>query len=101
MISPSSYGRDARGGGTQASGSLTTFAYNQPTQVLLGREPMPENRKRFDAIGGVDAHVVSEIVKNLPTHPVVVDTPNGPKTKNISEKLHLDLRGPYFCIVGI
>jgi hypothetical protein len=87
--------------GTQASGSITTFAYNQGTQYLLGREPMAENRKRFDAIGGVDARVVSDVVANLPVHPIVVDTPNGPKTKNISEKLHIDLRGPYFCVVGI
>lgn len=87
--------------GTQASGSITTFAYSQPSQFLLGREPMPENRKRFDAIGGVDAGMVSGVVANLPVHPVMVDTPSGPKTKHISEKLHLDLRGPYFCVVGI
>lgn len=84
--------------GTQASGSVTTFAYSQPTQFLLGREPMPENRKRFDAIGGVDARVVSDVVANLPVHPII--TADG-KPKNISEKLHIDLRGPWFSIVGI
>lgn len=87
--------------GTQASGSVTTFAYNQPTQFLLGREPLAENRKRFDAIGGVDTRVVSGTVANLPVHPVIVNTPNGPKTKNISEKLHIDLRGPFLSIVGV
>jgi len=81
--------------GTRAGGSLTTFAYNQPEHFLLGYEPMPENRKRFDDIGLVDTGVVADIVSTLPRHPV--QTPQG--LRHVSDILHLDLTGPYMCQV--
>lgn len=81
--------------GSRATGSLTTFAYNQPEQFLLGYEPIEINRQRFNEIGGVDAGMVSDIVSRLPRHPI--RTPRG--VKYISDKLHLDLRGPWMCQV--
>jgi hypothetical protein len=81
--------------GSRATGSLTTFAYNQPDQFLLGYEPIEANRQRFNEIGGVDAGMVSDIVSRLPRYPI--QTPGG--VKYISDKLHLDLRGPWMCQV--
>lgn len=81
--------------GSRATGSLTTFAYSQPDQFFLGYEPIEINRQRFNDIGGVDHGVVSRIVSQLPRHKV--STPSG--VRNISEKLHIDLRGPYLAQV--
>jgi hypothetical protein len=81
--------------GSRATGALTTFAYNQPEQFLLGYEPIEINRQRFNEIGGVDTRFVSEIVSRLPRH--AVRTPGG--IKHISDKLHLDLRGPWMAQV--
>lgn len=82
--------------GSRATGSVTTFAYNQPEHFLLGYEPIEINRQRFNEIGGVDAGAVSEIVSTLPRHPVM--TPGG--IKYVSDKLHIDLRGPWMCQVS-
>lgn len=81
--------------GSRATGSLTTFAYNQPEHFLLGYEPIELNRQRFNEIGAVDSGVVSDIVAHLPRHPVM--TPRG--IKYVSDKLHIDLRGPWMCQV--
>ena len=81
--------------GSRATGSLTTFAYNQPEQFLLGYEPIEINRQRFNDIGAVDGGLVSDIVSRLPRYPV--QTPRG--VRYISDKLHLDLRGPWMCQV--
>lgn len=81
--------------GSRATGSLTTFAYNQPDQFFLGNEPIEVNRKRFDNVGGIDSGTVSDIVSRLPRHPV--RTPRG--IRYISDKLHIDLRGPWMCQV--
>lgn len=81
--------------GSRATGSLTTFAYNQPDQFFLGYEPIQVNRQRFNEIGGVDAGIVSDIVSRLPRHPV--RTQRG--IRHVSDKLHIDLRGPWMCQV--
>ncbi len=83
--------------GTRGGGSLTTFAYNAPVHIVLGQDPMPENRKRFADIGGIDAGFVADIVAGLRKHRV--QTPYG--MKNISEKLYIRKDGPYMCIVGL
>jgi hypothetical protein len=79
-------------------GAITTFAYNQPEHIILGYEPIAENRKRFNEIGAIDAGFVSGYVAHLPRHPVA--TPQG--IKYISDKLHIDKRGPWMChITGL
>lgn len=78
-------------------GALTTFAYNQPAHIILGHEPIGENRKRFNDIGGIDAGLVASVVAGLRKHRI--QTPHG--AKNISEKLYIRKDGPYMCIVGI
>lgn len=80
--------------GTQ-QGALTTFAYNQPEHLFLGHEPVKENRRRFADIPGVDSGFLADYVSRLPRHPV--NTPEG--TKNISDFVHIDQRGPYLCHV--
>ncbi|MGH3226390.1 MAG: hypothetical protein ACRDPY_48230, partial [Streptosporangiaceae bacterium] len=80
--------------GTRA-GALTTFAYNQPKDFMLGYEPLKENRRRFGDIPGVDPGFLADYVSRLPRHPV--RTPEG--IKNISDFVHLDQRGPYLCHV--
>lgn len=82
--------------GSQATGSLTTFAYSAPTHLLFGHDPDERNLKRLSEIGGVNSDLVTEIVRNLPVHRIM--TPNGPK--NVSEKLYIHKLG-YMCIVGL
>lgn len=83
--------------GTQGGGALTSFAYNSPTHIILGHDPMKENRQRFADIGGIDPGMVADIVRGLRKHRI--KTPSG--YKNISEKLYIRKDGPYLCIIGI
>jgi len=83
--------------GTRSGGSLTSFSYNSPQHIILGQDPMVENRKRFDDIGGIDSGAVAGIVARLRKHRV--ETPYG--IKNISEKLYIRKDGPYMAIIGI
>lgn len=78
-------------------GSLTTYAYSQPVHIILGWEPIAENRRRYADIGGVDPGMVADVVAALPKHRI--QTPDG--FKNISEKLYIRKDGPYMCVVGI
>lgn len=79
--------------GTVGGGSVSSFAYNSPSHLILGHDPVETNRKRFSEIGGVDPALVSEIVFNLRKHRI--------GNKNISEKLYIAKAGPYMCIVGV
>lgn len=82
--------------GTLGGGSVSSFAYNSPTHLLLGHDPDQRNRKRFSEIGGVDPDVVSNVVATLPRYRI--ETPEG--IKNISEKLYIHKGGPYMATVG-
>ena len=82
--------------GSQATGSLTTFAYSAPTHLLLGHDPDERNLKRLSEIGGVNPDLISDIVRSLPVHRIM--TPGGPK--NVSEKLYIHKLG-YMCQVGL
>lgn len=83
--------------GTIGGGSVSSFAYNSPTHLLLGHDPDQRNRKRFTEIGGVDPDLISGIVANLDKYRI--QTPEG--VKNISEKLYVHKGGPYLARVGI
>jgi hypothetical protein len=78
-------------------GSLTSYAYSQPQHLVLGHEPIAENRRRFADIGGVDPGLVAHLVAGL--QKTRIETPYG--AKNISEKLYIRKDGPYMCIIGI
>lgn len=82
--------------GTQRGGSIPTFMYSASTHLFLGRDPDKRNTDRFGEIGGVDPKIVSDIVRRLPVNKI--ETPRGPKY--ISDKLYIDKRGPYMCLVG-
>lgn len=81
--------------GSQATGSLTTFAYSAPTHLIFGHDPDKRNLQRLSEIGGVNAEMIEDIVRNLPVHRIM--TPSGPK--NVSEKLYIHKLG-YMCIIG-
>lgn len=80
--------------GTRA-GSLTTYAYNQPKHIILGHDPVPENRRRYADFDGVDPGEVAHQVSGLQRYRI--KTPYG--YKNISEKLYIRTDGPYMAIV--
>lgn len=83
--------------GTVGGGSVSSFSYNSPTHLIFGRDTDARNQKRFTEIGGgIDPEQISSIVGNLERFPV--NTPDG--IRRISEKLYVDKRGPYMCIVG-
>jgi hypothetical protein len=78
--------------GTLGGGSVSSFSYNAPTHLFLGKDRDERNVKRFSEIGGVDPQEVAYYVHNLRMHRIDGHT--------VSEKLYLDKRGPYMCIVG-
>lgn len=78
--------------GSITTGSVSTFSYNAPLHLFLGKDSDERNIKRFSEIGGIDPAETSEIVRNLRLFPV-----NG---KTISEVLYIDQRGPYRCLIG-
>jgi hypothetical protein len=91
------WGPNQKPSGTIGGGSVSTFSYNSPTHLIFGNDTDERNQKRFAEIGGgVDPKLVSSIVTNLRRFPV--NTPDG--MKRISEKLYIDKRGPYMCIIG-
>lgn len=82
--------------GTISGGAVSSFAYNAPAHILLGKDPDVRNQRRFGEIGGFDPALISQIVANLRIYPI--HTPQG--IKNISDKLYLCKRG-YMCTIGI
>ena len=41
-------------------GQVSTFVYNAPTHLMLGYDPVAQNRKRFADIGGVDPKIAPQ-----------------------------------------
>ena len=78
--------------GTLGSGSVSSFSYNAPSHLFLGRDTDERNVKRFSEIGGVDPRQVADIVRNLRLYHI--------GDKNISEQLYIDKRGPYMALIG-
>lgn len=78
--------------GSAATGSVSSFAYSSATHLFLGRDPDQRNIKRFGEIGGFDPRETQAIVRSLKLYSV-----NG---HTVSEKLYIDGRGPYRCLVG-
>lgn len=76
---------------------VPTFMYSASTHLFLGKDPDKRNTDRFGEIGGVDPKEVSEAVRQLPVNKV---TGSDGKPHFISDKLYIDKRGPYMCLVG-
>lgn len=73
--------------GTQHSGSVSSFSYNAPSHLFLGRDTDRRNVKRFGEIGGVDPERVESLVSSLKLHKI--------DGNSVSEVLYIDKRGPY------
>lgn len=78
--------------GSQATGSVSSFAYSSASHIFLGRDNDQRNIRRFGEIGGFDPGEVEQIVRNLKLYRI-----NG---HTVSEKLYLDQRGPYKALIG-
>ena len=78
--------------GTLGSGSVSSFSYNAPNHLFLGRDTDERNVKRFSEIGGIDPAEVAYLVRNLRLYSI--------GDKSISEQLYIDKRGPYMALVG-
>lgn len=79
--------------GTLGGGSVSSFMYNAPTHLFLGRDRDERNVKRFGEIGGVDPKEIESAVKDLRMFHV-----NG---ATVSEKLYIDRRGPYLARISL
>jgi hypothetical protein len=77
--------------GTQHSGSVSSFSYNAPSHLFLGKDTDERNVRRFGEIGGVDPREVEGIVRNLRLYQIDGNT--------ISEVLYIDKRGPYMASI--
>lgn len=78
--------------GTQGGGSVSTFSYNAPTHLFLGRDRDERNMRRFAEIGGIDPAEVRSIVRELRIHRIGDNA--------VSDKLYIDKRGPYMAVIG-
>jgi hypothetical protein len=78
--------------GTLGGGSVSSFSYNAPLHLFLGKDTDDRNVRRFGEIGGVDPREIEAIVRNLRLYSI-----NG---KTISEQLYVDKRGPYMAVIG-
>lgn len=78
--------------GSQASGSVTSFAYSSATHLFLSRDNDERNVKRFGEIGGMDPKRVEGIVRSLRLYQVGEHT--------VSETLWINLSGPYMALIG-
>jgi hypothetical protein len=79
--------------GTLGGGSVSSFAYNAPSHLLLGKDTDQRNVRRFGEIGGgIDPREIEAIVRNLRLFRIGGET--------VSELLYLDKRGPYMALIG-
>jgi hypothetical protein len=81
-------------GTTQAS--IPGHAFNSPVHLFLGYDPDKRARDRASEIGGVDPRFVGDVIAGLRIHRV--PTPRG--IKPVSDKLYIDKRGPFMCVIG-
>jgi hypothetical protein len=73
--------------------SVSSFFYNCPSHLFLGRDTDKANVQRFGEIGGgIDPGEIARIVRDLKLYRI------GDKT--ISQVLYIDMRGPYKCLIG-
>ena len=78
--------------GSLSTGSVSSFSYNAPSHLFLGRDTDQRNIQRFSEIGGIDPREVEGIVRNLKLYRI------GEKT--ISEVLYIDKRIPAKALIG-
>lgn len=87
------WGANQKPSGTANSGAVSSYFYNSPSHLFLGRDTDERNVKRFAEIGGgIDPRRVGDIVRNLRLYRI------GDKT--ISQVLYIDTRGPYMVLLN-
>ena len=78
--------------GSISTGTVSSFSYNAPSHLFLGRDTDARNIQRFGEIGGIDPREVEAIVRNLRLYRI--------GTKTISEVLYIDKRIPAKALIG-
>ncbi len=79
--------------GTVNAGGITTYAYSSPTHYFFGKDTEERNLKRLSEIGGgIDSRRVEQIIRDLRLYRIGDHT--------VSQKLYVDRRGPYLCLLG-
>lgn len=78
--------------GSISTGSVSSFSYNAPSHLFLGRDTDDRNVRRFSEIGGLDPRELEQIVRGLRLYRI------GDKT--ISEVLYIDKRLPAKALIG-
>jgi hypothetical protein len=75
-------------------GAISSFAYDSPTHLFLGRDNDERNLKRFSeiAVSQINPDDIRQIVKHLRVRRF--------GNSAVSDMLYLDRRGPYMCIVS-
>jgi len=73
--------------GTLNSGAVSSFSYNAPMHLFLGKDTDERNVRRFGEIGGIDPREVESVVRNLNLYTI--------DGNSVSEVLYVDRRGPY------
>lgn len=78
--------------GSKSGGTVSSFSYNAPTHLFLGRDTDDRNVQRFGEIGGgLDPRSIETLVRGLRHFRV-----NG---ETVSEMLYIDKRGPYMATI--
>ncbi|HXO23075.1 MAG TPA: hypothetical protein VN870_00745 [Streptosporangiaceae bacterium] len=79
--------------GTLGGGAVSSFSYNAPTHLFLGKDTDERNIRRFGEIGGgIDPRQIESIVRDLRLYRI--------GQQSVSELLYLDKRGPYLARIG-
>lgn len=79
--------------GTVHGGSVSSFHYNQPTHMFLGKDGNAQNRARFAEIAaGIDPAYIDHLVSNLKVRRI--------GNSAVSDLLYIDRRGPYMAIIS-
>lgn len=78
--------------GSAATGSISSFVYSSARHLFLGKDTEERNIQRFGEIGAFDGKEIERIVRGLRLYKIGQET--------VSQKLYIDKRGPYRCLVG-
>lgn len=87
------WGPNQKPSGSVGSGSVSSFSYNAPLHMLLGKDSDERNIQRFSEIGGgIDPRRIADIVRNLRLFQI--------GGKSISEQLYIDKRNQRMALIG-
>jgi hypothetical protein len=70
-------------GATQRPAYVPLWMYDQADHLFLANEPDARARQRYDEIGGIDRHLVENLVMNLDEHEFLYIRRDGPRIAKI------------------